>query len=103
MLEVAKSDHLDEARCPLLGFAAANATAFEAIEHVLKYGSPREQRGVLEHDGAIGAGLRDRLPVDNDVTRRRGYQSVDDGKKRRLATARRTHDRHEFAVHDREV
>ena len=69
--------------------------------HVLVDAEPRQQRVILEHDGAIGPGLDDLAIVDEDVARRRRRQPRDDVEQRGLAAARVADDRDELALpHD---
>ena len=103
VLEAGKADHRDEMRRAFLGLAPADIEAFQPVEDVVEHGPPRQQRGVLEHHGAVRPRLRYLPAVDQDAAGGRGDQAVDHREERGLAAAGRPHDRDEFAGHDLQV
>src|SRR6266851_995452 len=88
---------------PAFGLAPAGAEAFEPIADIRQYGSPRQQRGILKHDGAVGARLGHHLSVDQNAAGGGGYQAIDDGEECGLAAAGRPDNGDEFARHDLEA
>src|SRR5215831_6044419 len=69
MLEAGKADHLDEMRRALLGLARADVEALQSIADIVEHRPPRQQRGILEHDRAVGPRLRHHAAVDQDAAR----------------------------------
>ena len=65
-------------------------------------GEPRQQRMVLEHDRAVGAGLVDLAVLQQHAAGRRRHQAGDDVEQRGLAAAGMADDRDVLALLDRE-
>src|SRR5215470_6260425 len=87
MLEAGKADHLDEMRRALLGLARADVEALQSVADIVQHRPPRQQRGILEHDRAVGPRLRHHAAVDQDAARARGNQAVDHREEHGLAAA----------------
>ncbi len=102
-LEASETRHGDEFFRDLRGLRPGLARKREPIGHVLDHGLPGQQRILLEHHGAVRAGLSDAGAVHEHGTVGRLQQSVDDAQQRGLAAAARAHDRDELALTDREV
>jgi hypothetical protein len=65
--------------------------------------APGKQRVALEDEAAVGAGARDRRPVEHDVAVRLVDQPVEDAQERGLATAAGADDGGELALLDLEA
>ena len=66
-------------------------------------GQPRQQRVVLEHDGAVGPGFVDDLAFEEDLAICRFQQAAQDVEQGRLAASRMADQRHELALIDAQV
>ena len=103
--ERAETDPLQQLDRVGRGRAVGAAVDVEQQAGVGANGPPREQTGVLRHDGdlLVPPRLDRRLAIDQCVARGRRLEPGDDAQKRRLAAARRADDADERALLDVEV
>jgi hypothetical protein len=97
---------LEVAQHPLAPLRRRLAVAEHLVDRqrdVLPHREPRQQRMVLEHDGAVGTGRVDLATVEDHAAAGRPEQPGDDVQHRRLAAARVADQRDEFAARDLEV
>src|SRR5207244_9261426 len=102
VLETLEAGHAHGGRYPPLLRVAPDAAVLEAQRDVPPHGPPREHRVLLEHVPHVGGHTRDGPAVDLDDSRGGLDEAGDHVEDRRLAAARRPHDRHEFLVADLE-
>ena len=81
----------------------AHAAQLEAEGDVAQHVGPRQQREILEHERALGAGAVDRLAFDQDLAGIARDQAGDDLEQRGLAAAARTEQGRELALGERQV
>jgi len=104
ILETLEADELDLVSRAVDHLSLAHgALGLDAEDDVAEDRAPREQAGLLEHHGAIGARLRDLAPVEREGSGGDRDEAVDRVEERRLAAARRADDREELAGPHREV
>ena len=82
--------------------SARDARALQPEQDVLAHREPGKQRVFLEHDAAIDARAGDAAAVDQHLAFG-GEKAADDIEQRALAAARRTDDRDELALADRQI
>jgi hypothetical protein len=102
-LEGRKPHHGDVAARDLPPLGRAHALELEAERHVIEHRAPGQQREVLEHQRAVGAGRDDRLAVEAHRSGSRPDQRRDQHQQGALAATRWAHDGDELAVRDRQV
>ena len=101
-LELDELQHLDDA---LVALGATPPEELERQRDVLRDGSPVVEHRRLEDDAVVAVEPRAmrRLPVDEDLARRRLDEVADDAQERRLPAAGRADERDELAAAHLEV
>ena len=93
-----QTDPRQQRAADALGLGGAAPGQQRAEAHVLDHGLPGEERGILEHDTAVGARGGDRLTVDRHASARRRDEAGERVEQRRFPAARRAEHTDELAA-----
>jgi hypothetical protein len=102
-LEIAQADHRDVLACGGGALVGRQAAQLEPELDVLEHGAPRQEREVLEHEGAIRPRLDDRRPIEPQRAGRGLLQRGDQHQEARFPAAARPDDRDELAALDVQI
>ena len=99
LLEALEADHFDELIDAVL-FLLVDAAGTQAEGDIVVDGQPRDQRVLLEHEAAVGAGSGDGHAVERQLALVHWDETGDQTQERRFAAAGRADERHERAGGD---
>ena len=101
--KVFEADLTEQSQRPVPVGARVERAQLDLHEHVVERGAPVEQHGALEDDAQIGLRTIDDSAIDAHFAGARQVQARDQPQQGALAAARRSDDRQEFALPDRQV
>jgi hypothetical protein len=103
MLEALKTDKLQKLHGAIAIGCTDCAGDLPSNNGIRKDRAPGQEIVVLEHEAAVNAWLTHEAVVQQNIARRRAFETGDNAKKCRLAATTRSDQRDEFAAFDGEI